>query len=124
MAGAQKRSRASEPELAAVKAVLALLVSEARRTILVTLAEQPLGAPQLVRSTKLSQSTIRHHLRRLEDAEFVYAQRQGRVRTYRLAECVNVHRSRFEIQLKVLTPAGSKVIVAVPLQQRPKRTVR
>lgn len=124
MAGAKKWLRASEPELAAVKVVLALLASEARRTILVTLAEQPLGAPQLVRSTKLSQSTIRHHLRRLEDAEFVYAQRQGRVRTYRLAECVKVRRSRLEIQLEVLTPAGSKVTVGVPLQQRPKRAGR
>ena len=124
MAGAKKRLRASDPQLAAVKAVLVLLASEARRKILVTLAEQPLGAPRLVRSTKLSQSTIRHHLRRLEDAEFVYAQRQGRVRTYRLAECVTVRRSRTEIQLEVLTPEGSKVIVAVPRQQRPKRAGR
>lgn len=124
MAGAKKKLRASEPELAAVKAVLALLASEARWTILVTLAEQPLGAPQLVRSTKLSQSTIRHHLRRLEDAEFVYAQRQGRPRTYRLAECVKVRRSRSEIQLEVRTPAGSKVTMGAPLQQRTKRAGR
>ena len=121
MAGAQKWLRASEPELAAVKAVLTLLASEARRVILVTLAEQPLGAPQLVRSTKLSQSAIRHHLRRLEDAQFVYAQPPGRVRTYCLAECVTVRRSRLEIQLEVRTPGGSKVTVGVPLQQRPKR---
>ncbi len=124
MAGAKKWLRASKPELAAVKVVLALLASEARRAILVNLAEQPLGAPQLVRSTKLSQSTIRHHLRRLEDAEFVYAQRQGRIRTYRLAECVKVRRSRVEIQLEVQTPAGSKVTVGVPRQQRPKRAGR
>ena len=124
MAGAKKWLRASEPELAAVKAVLALLASEARRTILVTLAEQPLGALQLVRSTKLSQSAIRHHLRRLEDAESVYAQRSGRVRLYRLAECVKVRRSRVEIQLEVRTPAGSKVIVGVPLQQGSKRAGR
>ncbi len=124
MAGAKRQLRASESELAAVKAVLALLASEARRAILVNLVEQPLGAPQLVRSTKLSQSMIRHHLRRLEDAEFVYAQRQGRIRAYRLAECVKVRRSRLEIQLEVRTPAGSKVTVGVPHQQRPKRAGR
>lgn len=124
MAGAKKRLRASEPELAAVKVVLALLASEARRAILVTLAEQPLGAPQLVQSTKLSQSAVRHHLRRLEDAEFVYAQRQGCVRRYCLAECVKVRRSRVEIQLEVRTPAGSKVTVGAPLQQRSKRAGR
>jgi DNA-binding transcriptional ArsR family regulator len=94
-------------------AVLALVASEVRRSILVQLAGGPMDAKTLADALDLPVGSVRHHLSRLREYDLVRAERSGRRSIYQVGPRATVIAGRQKAILNVSTPDGAEATVTV-----------